>query len=152
MVAVSKDWAEGLGLPSSVSWPWDHSKGIYFMNAFHTLHCVAMLRTFVRQSMNGEPSSAPLMHLLHCADNIRDEVMCQGDDTLRYFGRLHDQAHEEKPHAGVGQKRQCRDFNKILEWVNDNSACYKPVNFSDPDYPILERYKYCPDGSTPWET
>lgn len=40
MVAIGDDEAESLGLPMSQRFPWDESKGIYLINAYHNLHCL----------------------------------------------------------------------------------------------------------------
>lgn len=40
IVALPDSYAESVGLPSSQRWPWDESKGIYFIEGLHALHCV----------------------------------------------------------------------------------------------------------------
>lgn len=40
IVAVPKQWAEQKGLALGVDLPWNTSKSMYFINAFHSLHCV----------------------------------------------------------------------------------------------------------------
>lgn len=46
VVALSDDWAEEHGLPVSVfRFPWDEkSKGLYYLKAFHGLHCLVRHR------------------------------------------------------------------------------------------------------------
>lgn len=39
-VALEHDYAASKGLPRSQNFPWDDTKGIYFLNGFHNLHCV----------------------------------------------------------------------------------------------------------------
>lgn len=43
IVAVPKDWATAKGLPLGSTFPWDNSKSIYFVNAYHGLHCLVSL-------------------------------------------------------------------------------------------------------------
>lgn len=46
----------------------------------------------------------------------------------------------------------CKDWKKLEEWAKDHSACYKNkpgVETSEGGIPV-DRFKYCPDGSEPW--
>ena len=43
VVALSKFYASEKGLPESQSFPWDQSKGIYFLNGYHNLHCLVSI-------------------------------------------------------------------------------------------------------------
>ena len=76
--------------------------------------------------------------------------MCNADDTPRYTGRLNQQASAKHPISGIGQTRKCKDWGKLHEWAIQHSACYKPINFDDPDFPLKERYKFCPNGEKMW--
>ena len=40
MVALSKDFTDSKGLPRGVTFPWDETKSVYFLQAYHTLHCL----------------------------------------------------------------------------------------------------------------
>lgn len=40
VVAITDEEARFKGLPGTMRFPWDHSKGIYFVNGFHNLHCL----------------------------------------------------------------------------------------------------------------
>jgi hypothetical protein len=39
-VALDNEWAKQHGLPEAGPFPWDNSKGTYFVKAFHQLHCL----------------------------------------------------------------------------------------------------------------
>jgi hypothetical protein len=39
-VALDNEWARQHGLPEAGPFPWDNSKGTYFVKAFHQLHCL----------------------------------------------------------------------------------------------------------------
>jgi hypothetical protein len=39
-VAVPKTWAAEKGLPPGRKVPWDDSKTLYAINAYHSLHCI----------------------------------------------------------------------------------------------------------------
>ena len=39
-VAIDNSWARQHGLPVTDPWPWDDDKGLFYIKAFHDLHCV----------------------------------------------------------------------------------------------------------------
>ena len=39
-IALDDHYASSLGLPRAQRFPWDQSKGLYFLNAYHDLHCL----------------------------------------------------------------------------------------------------------------
>jgi hypothetical protein len=88
---------------------------------------------------------------MHCLNVLRESIMCNADDMPLYTGRLHLEAHESHPRAGIGSVKMCRDWNKLQAWARERSACWKPYKTDDPTFPEEERYKFCPDGSRPWE-
>ncbi|KAI0473568.1 hypothetical protein GGR56DRAFT_648010 [Xylariaceae sp. FL0804] len=153
-LALDDSYATAQGLPHSQRWPWDSSKGVYIMTSSHELHCVRVLRTLVNEDHDGVPEPERTWHyhhLLHCLNVLRESVMCHADDTPLYIGRLHANVNEQMPRAGTGTVKMCRDWNRLLEWSRARSACYRPVHWNDEDFPEVERYKTCPDGSRPWE-
>ena len=65
------------------------------------------------------PQSLPELHIVHCLDQLRLDVMCNADDTPRVTfsdGRL-DTADE--------QSRQCRDWDALESWTRSHSGCYR---------------------------
>ena len=40
IVALPDSFTRSVGLPSAQRWPWDESKGVYFLEGLHNLHCV----------------------------------------------------------------------------------------------------------------
>jgi hypothetical protein len=88
-------------------------------------------------------------HVTHCLHVLREDVTCNADDLPRYTGRLHDEAGHSAISSGTGQMRKCRDWTKLRQFAIENSACYRrPLDHS---IPLIDRYKFCPDGSKPWE-
>jgi hypothetical protein len=124
------------------------------MNFFELLLLTSdqkVLRETLFQAYDGKPLSYPLEHTAHCLNVLRDDVMCNSDDTPRYTGRFNAEKGKEHPTSGVGQVRMCNDWNKLRAWANEHSGCYKPINKSNPDFPTIERYKFCPDGKVLWD-
>ncbi|TGO26868.1 hypothetical protein BPAE_0051g00030 [Botrytis paeoniae] len=83
VVALDDEWATEHQLPLSVfRFPWDpEAKGIYFLKAFHGLHCLKVLRrAFIDYERGGEIGSSA-GHVHHCLDALRQDMMCNADDT-----------------------------------------------------------------------
>lgn len=70
--------------------------------------------------------------------------MCTADDTLRYVP-LNSDGHGFRP--GDGQSRQCRDWEKVQEFVSDHDPCYQYMNPGDKELSNLQRFKFCPADS-----
>jgi len=140
-VALTDEYVSKMGLPTSQRFPWDDTKGIYNLNAYHSLHCLKMLRTSLRESQQGREQSTPFEHQLHCVDALRQEVICNADDTPRYTG------FQPLKSSGLGQFRQCRNWKDLEAWAAENTACWRYINNTDPNFDSLERYKFCPEGS-----
>jgi len=86
---------------------------------------------------------------MHCLDVLRESVLCHADDTPMYVGHVNANTVMDEAPAGIGQTRMCRSWDSLMAYANSHSACYNPhANSSDSE---LDRYKYCPDGSRPWE-
>lgn len=146
IIAIRHDEAHAMGLPQSQPWPWDgKNKGIYIMNAHHLLHCVRILYISIQQFRRGSPQTITYAHILHCVDALRVEVMCHADDTLRYIPINGDPPDGRYP--GDGQTRTCRDWSVVTAFVEAHDPCYRFENPTDDDYPNLERFKFCPEGS-----
>jgi len=82
------------------------------------------------------PQKIPHAHVVHCLDNLRQDIICSADDSPRYL-------HNNGSHSGENQVRQCRDFNKLNAWAEQHDACYKPIKQLGEDMAEIERYKYC---------
>ena len=113
-----------------------------------------VLKTLVNENHDGllqVDQTWPYAHVLHCLNVLRDSVMCHADDTPLYTGRLHKNVLLERPKAGIGTFKKCRDWNALVMWAPARSACYRPISLSGEESDEFERYKFCPDGSRPWE-
>ena len=91
----------------------------------------------------GVPQSRRWEHVIHCLDELRQEVICNADDTPRWSTA------DNSPGTGMGQIRYCRSWEKLEEWAEQYNACYRYINqtASFEDFPQIERYIWCPQGS-----
>ncbi|KAG2032710.1 hypothetical protein BDR03DRAFT_1094767 [Suillus americanus] len=94
------------------------------VEVIHQLHCINM----VRQSSWGDHYLADdpdfilspdgwRIHLDHCIEFLRQIIMCRSDVTMV----THDWVEGlDDPYPNFNVPHQCRDFEKILDWVDDH--------------------------------
>ncbi|GAW15642.1 hypothetical protein ANO14919_050610 [Xylariales sp. No.14919] len=143
MVALPHSIAKEKGLPESQPFPWDRSKGIYLLNGHHSLHCAKAIYISLNEFKSGKPQSRRWGHVLHCVDQLRQEAICNADDTPRYS------TEDEVPVTGMNQMRMCRSWDKLEAWSRQHTACYRYINVTKPlsEFPQVERFVWCPKGS-----
>lgn len=52
VVAISDNWANEHNLAPTQRFPWDPSKGVYLLTAFHTLHCLVCCPAMPRSALS----------------------------------------------------------------------------------------------------
>ncbi|KAL9637290.1 MAG: hypothetical protein Q9204_001938 [Flavoplaca sp. TL-2023a] len=141
MVALPKAFTDSKGLPRGVTFPWDEQRSVYFLQAYHTLHCLKMLQIAIREARHHHRQSQNYWHLAHCLDSLRQDAMCTADDTPR--------ALKAPPHGstGDGLVRDCRDFEQLEVWAETRTACYTFPTDDQFQDPLETRFQQCPDGS-----
>ncbi|KAI6090600.1 hypothetical protein F4821DRAFT_20904 [Hypoxylon rubiginosum] len=143
IVAVPKIWAKEKGLPEGTTFPWDTDKSLYFVNAYHSLHCLKNVYRAFRDHRMGAPPTVSHAHVIHCLDQLLADTFCQADDTLRVTNR-------STPHVTAFQQhRQCRSFDALQEWTLAHPGCYRYGNHTleDAQPSQLPRMRFCPEGS-----
>lgn len=90
-------------------------------------------------------SSYERSHTMHCFEVILNDIKCYADDTPLATQR------DYPGRPGWGQKRQCRDWNKLDAFAKQNPGCWRDIGRHDKELDPLLRYRYCPKGS-PYET
>ncbi|MCJ1330126.1 hypothetical protein MMC10_006808 [Thelotrema lepadinum] len=141
MIALPDTLASEWNLHPAQRFPWDDSKGIYFVNGFHSLHCLRSIHISLLESHLSLPQSRPFSHLTHCMSSLREDTLCRADDTPRYT------TSSSSAGTGKGQVRMCRSWTQLKEWASGYNACYSYTNQTDPDYPQVLRFANCPAGS-----
>ncbi len=91
---------------------------------------------------DGKPARIAMVHILHCLDQLRQDIICNADDTPRYAG------FQDPPGTGSGQVRMCKDWNALEKWARDHTACFKHED-ETPAH-LVDRFKFCPDGQKFW--
>ncbi|KAI1770219.1 hypothetical protein F4818DRAFT_433836 [Hypoxylon cercidicola] len=144
VVALPQDYVVAKQLPHAYRFPWDEDKGVYLLQGFHNLHCLRTLFRYIMYAERGLPQHIALQHALHCLDQLRQDVVCNADDTPRYAG------FQNPPGTGAGQVRMCKDWSKLERWAQEHTACFKHED--EVPGPMIERFKSCSDGRVLWPT
>lgn len=145
LVHIPHDLAHEHGLPRSQIFPWDRTQEIYYPAAFHQLHCLKQVYSWLSFSQKGQQPNETYEHIMHCMDTLLQDIYCHADNTPWYLPPLEWEKHG---YAKI-QHRQCRDWDQLLGWVKEKSACFKFIAEEDGDY--LEHFHFCPKGS-PYRT
>jgi hypothetical protein len=87
---------------------------------------------------NGQTQTYTTEHLLHCLENLRVDITCSADDTPRYVPM---DATTSTVKTGVGQVRQCRNWDQLTRWAKDHSACF---NYNEFERKELEEQRVMP--------
>jgi hypothetical protein len=82
------------------------------------------------------PQIIPHAHIIHCLDNLRQDIICTADDSPRYFTN-------NGTHSGENQVRFCRDFNQLNNWAAEHDACFRQNHDLVDDVAPIEKFKYC---------
>ncbi|KAE9363216.1 hypothetical protein N431DRAFT_475379 [Stipitochalara longipes BDJ] len=102
------------------------------IEAFHQLHCVNFLRQYIyRDHYNNDtglpmpspfsdPPEVVVMHVDHCLEIMRINIMCTGDATPVLFE--HDPTLPMGYRIDFSTKHTCRNFGKMAEWRANNIA------------------------------
>lgn len=141
MVALPDSYVAAHGLPLAQRYPWDSSKGLYSLNGYHNLHCLRAVHISLMEFALGERQSRRFEHVLHCMEALRQDIICNADDTPRYTTA------DQVPESGVGQVRMCRDWDRLEAWAHQYNACYRFINQTASGFPNVLRYTFCPQDS-----
>lgn len=114
VVYLPTPWAESQNLPASSKNVNDESQSTYFVAAYHQLHCLSVIRSALYKFKEGREKEVKWEHTIHCLDSLRQSAMCRADDTLLYT--------EDGNVFGDGQVRECRDWERLQEWVVQRHA------------------------------
>ncbi|KAF7879468.1 hypothetical protein EAF04_000664 [Stromatinia cepivora] len=143
IVAVPKVWALEQGLPLGSTFPWGTDKTIYFVNAYHALHCVKNIYKSFMEYRMGIEQSLSHHHIIHCLDQIQTDILCTADDTLRV-------TFPDRPGtAAQGQIRQCRSWDALEAWTMAHPGCFRygNPNVEDEKTSQIPRMRYCQEGN-----
>ncbi|KAG1719047.1 hypothetical protein EDB19DRAFT_1788046 [Suillus lakei] len=105
--------------PAMVRYPDEYGGGyMATVEIIHQLHCVDMLRraSWGDHSHHESPEEFRT-NLDHCIEMLRQVTMCNGDVTMITNDWMEGFAN---PQADFNVPHQCRNFEKILDWVDEH--------------------------------
>lgn len=149
VVALDQDYTDRHNLDPSIPFPWDQSKGLYHLKAFHHIHCLKNIRHAYFNAIDGvDPTTAiSPRHIDHCLDTLRQDIMCFADDTP--MPTIH-----KKHQIGSGQPRKCKNWDALVKWTQEpeRQSCFHMIDEYRPVPNSLEEFAFCPEGSPHTET
>ncbi|KAG2757657.1 hypothetical protein P692DRAFT_20824490 [Suillus brevipes Sb2] len=121
--------------PALVRYPDEYGGGyMATIEVIHQLHCLDMLRKashgdkYYNDWITHDSPEKHRTHLDHCIDMLRQFTMCSGDVTMI----THDWVEgKTEPTADFNVPHQCRNFEKILNWVDEHRVHSKLVRLDD---------------------
>ncbi|CAN9100022.1 unnamed protein product [Alternaria alternata] len=139
-ITLEDGFAKRMSLPPSTRFPWDTERSIYYIKGIHDLHCLKLVRKAIVSKHKGDPRPFNLLHIYHCLDGLRQDIMCTADDTPMPAPVAHQ--------GGDGQLRRCRDWDKLISWATrpDQHACYEFDDYREATN-TLENFAFCPPES-----
>ncbi|MCJ1392775.1 hypothetical protein MMC18_005646 [Xylographa bjoerkii] len=115
LVSLPTSWALSQNLPTTVDDPHTPGNGVYFVAAYHQLHCLSVLRAALYHYHEGATQTVEWTHMVHCLDSLRQALMCSADDTLLYTNGNGTMGVSQM--FGDGQVRLCRDWEALRTWT-----------------------------------
>ncbi|KAG0704005.1 hypothetical protein DFH29DRAFT_802565 [Suillus ampliporus] len=110
--------------PSKVKYPEKNGGGFMVSTeSLHQLHCLNLLRKaswfeYYGPLFQDEPKVVR-MHLDHCIEMIRQNIMCNADVTMITWDWVEGHKH---PYPNFNTRHQCRNYEKILDWASNHAV------------------------------
>ncbi|KAJ3510759.1 hypothetical protein NLJ89_g4492 [Agrocybe chaxingu] len=124
---LTKEQLDRMGIkitPSKVRFS-DEDGGGYMgtIEIVHQLHCLNTLRKYVHYEYYKkfdplfDDAGPKIFH--HCVEIIRQSLMCSADVAMITYEWVKG---FRLPYPDFNTKHQCRNYQKILDWANDNAV------------------------------
>lgn len=138
VVALDTSFARAKGLPPSRSFIKDRSKSVYYLAAYHGIHCLvggSDPAKVITDGMKGELRSSikdhfrdgkavkehDWAHATHCLEVLREEIMCSADGTIS-SSRLDPKDRSIRMRPGYEDTRVCADWVYLRDWAVGNPS------------------------------
>lgn len=109
---------------------------------FHLLHCLDMLRKEISYEhyyfplFGNNPDAQHTAHITHCVDILAQFIKCQSPVDMILFNWVEGW---DQPFPDFFNKHVCRDYEALLEYVNENSLpkeIFEQMKEPPADYPV----------------
>jgi len=93
----------------------EEGEDTYMITAIHQLHCLrTIFRSYGKLRLSGpEAVDVDDAHLAHCFDYLRQGLMCSVDTSL--------EGNSTQYGEGWGSVHVCKDYSKILGWIEHHT-------------------------------
>ncbi|KAB8077224.1 hypothetical protein BDV29DRAFT_199194 [Aspergillus leporis] len=130
-IIITSDEIRNLGKDPSVAVkiPEEHGYGndayIAQTEVFHLLHCIDMLRKEISYEyyyfpkFGNNPDAQHVAHIGHCIDILAQSIKCSSSVDVILFNWVEGW---DQPFPDFANQHVCRDFEALLEYVNENSV------------------------------
>ncbi|RAH40200.1 oxidase ustYa family protein [Aspergillus brunneoviolaceus CBS 621.78] len=112
--------AEDLARINRTSVPINDEKGGYYAipDVYHQLHCLKFLRQVVYQNYYhiGKPTTP--VHIEHCVDNLRQNIMCKADVALLTFTW---DPNDRAPKPNFVVDHECANWDMVDNWAKEHA-------------------------------
>ncbi|KAF2438300.1 hypothetical protein P171DRAFT_504424, partial [Karstenula rhodostoma CBS 690.94] len=106
----------------------DGSRGVASLSAFHSLHCLKLVRRMIYKEHYHAGKSAKdmqrqLKHADHCIEYMRETLMCKPDISLVTFHWINDTAQHPDDLTGYyptnfdASQHECFDWELLNDWA-----------------------------------
>ncbi|KAJ3556365.1 hypothetical protein NM688_g2069 [Phlebia brevispora] len=116
---------EASRLPDETApFPDDPTKRVVILSVFHQLHCLNVLRKIYHSDYYADPITGDVgdtphkdisVHVAHCLDVLRQEIMCAADVSPIVF-QWNEERQETLPMMSIAHT--CRKWENIVDWAN----------------------------------
>ncbi|KAL9040363.1 MAG: hypothetical protein Q9214_004513 [Letrouitia sp. 1 TL-2023] len=87
-------------------------------DVYHQLHCLKFLRQMLYNDYYQIEKPTNPIHIDHCVDNLRQNLMCQADVSLLTFDWV-DNDRAPKPNFAI--EHECHNWDRIEEWAKEHA-------------------------------
>jgi len=97
----------------------DERGGYYVIpDVYHQLHCLKFLRRVIYKDYYHLKNPFTPIHVDHCIDNLRQNLMCKGDVSLLTFSWVSD---DRAPEPNFEIEHECVNWVKLDNWAKEHS-------------------------------
>ncbi|KAI5777085.1 hypothetical protein EDC01DRAFT_624565, partial [Geopyxis carbonaria] len=107
----------------------DGSGHLGFVDVFHQLHCLNMVRMclYSGSGLYGCPDTSGSYHTNHCIDILRQAIMCHADTNIVTWDW---EPGRDKPVANGTVEHTCRNFEEVFDWTMERRVTFKEIRES----------------------
>ncbi|KAF6234052.1 hypothetical protein HO173_007882 [Letharia columbiana] len=111
--------ADDLQKINRTSVPLGDGSGYYAIpDVYHQLHCLKFLRQMLYHDYYRINKPTNPIHIDHCIDNLRQNLMCKADVSLLTFDWV---SNDRAPKPNFDIQHECKNWESIDAWAEDHA-------------------------------